>query len=185
MEEREVLKAKVESMERQLEERDNEIRQLTRRNHLEVKNFKTQLATERKKYKELCQKQTTEKTGEKISSNDSDYSSAKDVKEVNFQETKQAKKFECLSHDEFCFSKYVAKVKSSNNAALSASSVISHEPPLNGMRANIEDNDDDIDLVTFLAFRSRSISIQFRYFAFHPGNSTHHRRVQWKIRRYV
>lgn len=69
-------------MERKLEERDNEIRQLTRRNHLEAKNFKTQLANERKKYKELCQKQNIEKTGEKISSNDSDYSSAKDVKEV-------------------------------------------------------------------------------------------------------
>lgn len=76
-------------MERQLEERDNEIRQLNRRNNLEAKNSKTQLANERKKYKELYQKQTIEKTGEKISSNDSDYSSAKDVKEVGFQETKR------------------------------------------------------------------------------------------------
>lgn len=83
LEERDVLKAKLEAMERKLEERDNDIRQLTRRNHLEAKNFKTQLANERKKYKELCQKQNNiEKTGEKISSNDSDYSSAKDVKEV-------------------------------------------------------------------------------------------------------
>lgn len=72
-------------MERKLEERDNDIRQLNRRNYLETKNFKTQLATERKKYKELCQKQNNniEKTGEKISSNDSDYSSAKDIKEVS------------------------------------------------------------------------------------------------------
>lgn len=84
LEEREVLKSKLESMERKLEERDNEIRQLTRRNHLEAKNFKTQLANERKKYKELCQKPNNDKTGEKISSNDSDYSSAKDVKEVGF-----------------------------------------------------------------------------------------------------
>lgn len=84
LEEREVLKAKLESMERKLEERDNDIRQLNRRNYLETKNFKTQLATERKKYKELCQKQNNniDKTGEKISSNDSDYSSAKDIKEV-------------------------------------------------------------------------------------------------------
>lgn len=99
LEEREVLKAKVESMERKLEERDNDIRQLTRRNYLEVKNFKTQLASERKKYKELCQKQTIEKTGEKISSNDSDYSSAKDVKEVRgFQkaETRKARVSRCL-----------------------------------------------------------------------------------------
>lgn len=92
LEERDVLKAKVESMERKLEERDNEIRQLTRRNHLEAKNFKTQLANERKKYKELCQKPNIEKTGEKISSNDSDYSSAKDVKEVGFKFSNSTRK---------------------------------------------------------------------------------------------
>lgn len=153
MEEREVLKAKLESMERKLEERDNEIRQLTRRNQLEAKNFKTQLACERKKYKELCQKQNIEKAGEKISSNDSDYSSAKDVKEVGSQGTDQQRKLQLRSHKKYFFSKYDSKVKSTNNATLSASSVTSQELPLNGMHANIDDNDDDIDLVVPFFYR--------------------------------
>lgn len=80
------MKAKLEAMERKLDERDNEIRQLTRRNLIEAKNFKAQLTNERKKYKELCQKQNIEKTERKISSNDSDYSSAKDAKEVGVQQ---------------------------------------------------------------------------------------------------
>lgn len=53
-------------------------------------------------------------------------------------------------HEKYYFLKYDPKVKSinlSNNATLSASSVISHELPLNGMHENIDDHDDDVDLV--------------------------------------
>lgn len=53
---------------------------LNRRNTLEAKNFKTQLTNERKKYKELCQKQNGDK--QNGSSVDSDYSSAKDAKDL-------------------------------------------------------------------------------------------------------
>lgn len=80
MEEREILQAKVESLEHKLNEREEEIKILTRRNIIEAKNFKTQLSNERKKAKELCQKQNTEK--QSGSSNDADYSNAKDAKEV-------------------------------------------------------------------------------------------------------
>lgn len=80
MEERGALQDKVEMLEQKLNEKENEIKMLTRRNTIEAKNFKTQLANERKKYKELCQKQNVDK--QNGSSNDSDYSSAKDAKEV-------------------------------------------------------------------------------------------------------
>lgn len=80
LEEREVLQAKVGSLEQKLSEKEEEIKVLNRRNLLEAKNFKTQLANEKKKYKELCQKQSREKPI--ASSNDSDYSSAKDAKAV-------------------------------------------------------------------------------------------------------
>lgn len=37
-------------------EKDEQIKMLMRRNHLEAKNFKVQLHNEQKKYKSLCQK---------------------------------------------------------------------------------------------------------------------------------
>lgn len=61
---------------------DEELKMLTRKNAIEAKNFKTQLANEKKKYKELCQKQNSNCDKQNVSSNDSDYSSAKDIKEV-------------------------------------------------------------------------------------------------------
>lgn len=77
-----------------------------------------------------------------------------------------------MSNEKYCLFKYDSKVKSTNNATLSASSVISHELPLNDMHANIEDNDDDIDLVIFpsLEFHLWSKNFQFRYFMFYPGD---------------
>lgn len=80
MEEREVLQAKIEMLEHKMTTKEDEIKMLTRRNMIEAKNYKSQLSNERKKYKELCQKQNAEK--QNGSSNDSDYSSAKDIKEV-------------------------------------------------------------------------------------------------------
>ncbi|XP_031620331.1 kinetochore protein SLK19 [Contarinia nasturtii] len=118
LEEREVLQTKVVSLEQKLSEKEEEIKVLTRRNTLEAKNFKTQLANERKKYKELCQKQNGDK--QVGSSNDSDYSSAKDAKEV--------KHINALS-------------------LVSASSAISKEtPPTDILHIDTEDDDDD-DLV--------------------------------------
>lgn len=39
-------------------------------------------------------------------------------------------------------------MKSINNVSMSASSAISHELPMNGLHANVEDDeDDDVDLV--------------------------------------
>lgn len=61
---------------------------LTRRNTIEAKNFKTHLTNERKKYKELCQKHNGDKLNG--SSNDSDYSSAKDAKETKEVHLKSA-----------------------------------------------------------------------------------------------
>lgn len=78
MEERDVLKEKIESLEAKLTEKEEEVKMLARRNVIEAKNFKTQLINEKKKYKESCQKQNTEKQ-----SIDSDHSSAKDVREVS------------------------------------------------------------------------------------------------------
>lgn len=69
-------------LEHKMANKEDEIKMLTRRNMLEAKNFKSQLTNERKKYKELCQKQSAEK--QNGSSIDSDYSSAKDIKEVSW-----------------------------------------------------------------------------------------------------
>lgn len=84
LEQREVLTQKVDSLERKLDEKEEEIRLLTRRNTLEAKNFKTQLANERKKFKELCQKSDRSKPNERSSSHGSDHSSAKDIKLVGY-----------------------------------------------------------------------------------------------------
>lgn len=99
-------------------------------------------------------------------------------------------------HEKYYFLKYDSKVKSinlSNNATLSASSVISHELPLNGVHENIDDHDDDVDLVIlfnnfillwtiFQEFCSANKKIQFRYFVLDSGNSAYYRRKQWKRR---
>lgn len=56
MEERETLSGKVHYLQLRLVEKDDELKLLQRRNHLEAKNFKVQLINEQKKIKELCQK---------------------------------------------------------------------------------------------------------------------------------
>lgn len=84
LEERELLTVKLQLLERQLTEKDEELKMLTRRNHLEAKNFKVQLSNEKKKYKELCQKFEQASAKRYGSSNESDRSSAKDLKEVYF-----------------------------------------------------------------------------------------------------
>lgn len=84
LEEREALAVKVDSLEQKLIEKEEEVKNLVRRNNLEAKNFKVHLGNERKKYRELCQKQNTER--QNGSSNDSDYSSAKDANDA--KETK-------------------------------------------------------------------------------------------------
>lgn len=55
MEERSILKFKLQSLEHQINLKDEEQRMLSKRNHLEAKNFKTQIFNEKKKYKALCQ----------------------------------------------------------------------------------------------------------------------------------
>ncbi|XP_055322434.1 uncharacterized protein LOC129578224 isoform X2 [Sitodiplosis mosellana] len=112
LEERETLQIKVESLEQKLNEKEEEIKMLSRRNTIEAKNFKMQLANERKKYKELCQKQNGDK--QNGSSVDSDYSSAKDVKDA----------------------------KHINGLLLSASSAISEETPPLDLNVDIDDDDD-------------------------------------------
>lgn len=83
LEERESLTNKVDAYARKLEEKEEEIKLLTRRNNLEAKNFKTQLANEKKKFKDLCQKfNTTEKPCGKNSSHGPDQNSAKDFRSV-------------------------------------------------------------------------------------------------------
>lgn len=83
LEERETLTIKVDALERKLDEKEEEIKLLARRNTLEAKNFKTQLINERKKYKEISQKRSIEKPSGKTSSQSSDYSSAKDIRMVS------------------------------------------------------------------------------------------------------
>lgn len=56
LESREVLSGKVHYLQLRMAEKDEEIKMLSRRNHLEAKNFKVQLHNEQKKYKNLCQK---------------------------------------------------------------------------------------------------------------------------------
>lgn len=75
---------KVNSLERRLSEKDEEIKILTRRNHLVAKNFKTQLINEKKKYKELSNKMENISASAKryMSSNESDRSSLTNFKEV-------------------------------------------------------------------------------------------------------
>lgn len=83
LEEREALTAKLQSLEKQLIEKDEDLKVLTRRNHLEAKNFKAQLVNEKKKYKELSQKFEQLNSGKRYgSSTESDRFSAKDFKEV-------------------------------------------------------------------------------------------------------
>lgn len=93
LEERETLTTKLNSLEKILIEKDEEIKLLTRKNAIEAKNFKTQLANERKKSKESsCQKQNSTCDKAIVSSNDSDYSSAKDLKMVGFYYKKKIEK---------------------------------------------------------------------------------------------
>lgn len=80
LEEREILAVKVDSLELKLAEKEEEVKNLLRRNSLEAKNFKVHLANERKKYRELCQKQNMDR--QNGSSNDSDYNSAQEAKEA-------------------------------------------------------------------------------------------------------
>lgn len=56
LESRETLSGKVHYLELRMAEKDDQIKMLMRRNHLEAKNFKVQLHNEQKKYKTLCQK---------------------------------------------------------------------------------------------------------------------------------
>lgn len=56
LEARETLSGKVHYLQLRMAEKDEEIKMLMRRNHLEAKNFKAQLHNEQKKYKTLCQK---------------------------------------------------------------------------------------------------------------------------------
>lgn len=79
MEEREALTLKLHALEREFAEKDEEIKVLTRRNHLEAKNFKAQLANEKKKNKDLCQKIEQLSIKRYGSSTESDRSCAKDV----------------------------------------------------------------------------------------------------------
>lgn len=80
-----MLATKVRLLERQLDEKDEEIRMLTRRNHLEAKNFKAQLANANRKYKELCQKtkSATSSTKRNVESHESHLNSAKNTTEVS------------------------------------------------------------------------------------------------------
>lgn len=61
---RDTLSGKVHYLELRLAEKDEQIKMLMRRNHLEAKNFKVHLHNEQKKYKALCQK--LEKTPMKL-----------------------------------------------------------------------------------------------------------------------
>lgn len=56
LEQRETLSEKVLSLEKQLREKEDEIKMLNRKSMLESKNFKIQLVSEQKKYKELNEK---------------------------------------------------------------------------------------------------------------------------------
>lgn len=89
MEERDTLTNKVRSLERQLDGKDEEIKMLTRRNHLEVKNFNVQLNNANRRYKELCQKSEWPQTKRNIpTTNESQYNSAKNSREVSLIEVK-------------------------------------------------------------------------------------------------
>lgn len=76
LEKRSILTLKLQSLEHQLNAKDEEQRMLSRRNHLEAKNFKIQICNEKKKYKALYQRleQVTDK--QQI---DSEQSSTKEV----------------------------------------------------------------------------------------------------------
>lgn len=85
-----MLTSKVRSLERQLDEKDEEIKMLTRRNLLEAKNFKAQLANANRKYKELCQKTESLGTTKRYAeAHVSHQSSAKNAAEVMAEATKE------------------------------------------------------------------------------------------------
>lgn len=76
LEERSMLTLKIKSLEHEITAKDEEQRMLSRRNHLEAKNFKTQIANEKRKYKALCQRLEQVTNKQRI---DSEHSSAKEV----------------------------------------------------------------------------------------------------------
>lgn len=76
LEERETLAGKVRYLEMRLAEKDEEIKLLTRKNALESKNFKSQLANEQQKIKDISHKQ------EKAAGGDSGRKSAGNIVEV-------------------------------------------------------------------------------------------------------
>lgn len=139
LEERETLTSKLQSMEKILSEKDEEIKMLTRKNAIEAKNYKTHLANERKKYKELCQKHNSARDKQNLLSNDSDYSSAKDIKEVRFVFLWIFRAI--LNQKQFI----EFQLKHTNFSSLSASSAISEETPPADLHVDIEDDDDDDD----------------------------------------
>lgn len=85
-----MLTSKVRSLERQLDDKEEEIKMLTRRNLLEAKNYKTQLANANRKYKELCQKtESLSTTKRHAEAHESHQSSAKNATEPMVEATKE------------------------------------------------------------------------------------------------